>query len=313
MNITISYPQPSKSRIWLPPACYLLAALSIQVLIMLFHNQIFRDSTMNLGTLRDPVVLMLATSLLWISLRIILRRQHSFLMHHLLHQNKLCELRYFRRKSVNRLRNQLFIAAIASFTVLVANNENAMLAPYPNETSFTVITFLLLMVSGVFLYQCATLPYFLRKQFLPVKIDNPAALKTSHQLHLISQLIILQVSFSLCLWQVVSAAIPALRWVALAFSALTLLIAIALIYQSAVEVKRARIYCESALQSNARKLHFLRNKGQYPEQALQLAIKKLLQQRSDLKAHRFSLTTSFQRYLIAGAFILLTVIWLLAG
>ena len=268
---------------------------------------------MNLGTLRDPVVLMLATSLLWISLRIILRRQHSFLMHHLLHQNKLCELRYFRRKSVNRLRNQLFIAAIASFTVLVANNENAMLAPYPNETSFTVITFLLLMVSGVFLYQCATLPYFLRKQFLPVKIDNPAALKTSHQLHLISQLIILQVSFSLCLWQVVSAAIPALRWVALAFSALTLLIAIALIYQSAVEVKRARIYCESALQSNARKLHFLRNKGQYPEQALQLAIKKLLQQRNDLKTHRFSLTTSLQRYLIAGAFILTTVIWLLAG
>ncbi len=312
MNITISYPQPSKSRIWLPPACYLLTALVIQMLIVVFHNQIIKDSNMNLGRLRDPVVIVLATSLLWMSLRFILRKQHRFLMQFLLQQNKLCELHYFQRKLLNRLRNQLLIVALSSALILFLTSENTMLAPYPDKTSFGIIMFGFLMVSGVFICQCSALPHFLIKQFLPATISSPVELKTCHQVHNIHQLILIHLVLSLSLWPVISAVFPALTAVAVAFSVLTGVIAASLLYQTSAWARRANDYRDAFLKSTSRKLHFLRHKGQYPEQAMQLAIKKLQHQRSDVKASTDGVKASHSPFVLAGASMCSILMWWMA-
>lgn len=268
---------------------------------------------MNLGRLRDPVVIVLATSLLWISMRFILRKQHRFLMQHLLQQNKLCELRYFQRKSVNRLRNQLLLSALISGTTLFIISENTMLAPYPDETIFGIILFVFLLVTGVFICQSAALPYFLLKQFLPVRISTTGELTTSRELHHINQLVLLQLTFSLSLWPVISAVFPALSAVTVFLSILTCVIIAALLYQTAIQTKRAHFYRDAALKSISRKLHFLRNKGQYPQQPLQLAIKKLQLHRNEVKASSFTLVTERNLYLFSSALLSSVLMWSLFG
>ena len=263
----------------MPPFCYLIVGFVIQASVQFIYSRPSIPGIDHLRALQEPLVLLVTTALLWTGLRYVHGRAHRALVSYLLSVSQLCKLNYYRRKAIVQLRNQASVAALIALCLLIAGLQNPQLALYPDEPGFNLVLLTFIIVAIVFIVQSATVPGFLRSHFFSESEFSASSLHAACHFYQIHTLSIGMICAALLVFSVGAVFLPRFT---LFFLLATVLCPVVLFYQFIghfkVSVQMQR-YKAEALKSNKRKLHFLKHSARYPEQALQVAINKLVDQR----------------------------------